>query len=363
MLSFLTSASFSNQTTLATDQELIKYDGKIEHLFTHCLIAYPSLAFDKNNYMGTSYDRDCLTVTEFKRILKSLYNNDFILVKMSEVYKIENGKAYKKALYLPKDKKPLIFSFDDVNYDTKKLNRGMVDKIILDKNNNIATYTENPPSGEKISYDKEFINVLTNFINTHPDFSHNNAKGLICLTGYDGILGYRTDLIGINRQAEIKQAKKVVKALKEQGWEFASHSYGHYHMTKISDYWFNREVKRFSEEVETLIGKTQIYVYPYGEYEITNEIGQKTNKHKMLEDAGFKLFCGVGKKYFFGYAPFNTEKENRVLFMDRKPIDGFSLRQHHKEYDHLFNSFKVYDHKNRVTLFPDYNSIVALLQP
>jgi peptidoglycan/xylan/chitin deacetylase (PgdA/CDA1 family) len=332
-------------------KNLVRYDGEIAHLFTHCLIAYPKIAFKNDNYMRRDYDRDCLTTSEFSKILNSLYKNNYILVKISDIYKVKDAIAYKNTLLLPKNKKPLVLSFDDVNYDTKKIGRGMVDKIILDDYGNLATYTNNAPDDKKIAYDKEFVNVLENFIEMHPDFSHNNARGLLCLTGYDGILGYRTDLIGANRQSEIKAARKVVNTLKAKGWEFASHSYGHYHMSKISDAIFTREIERWQNEVEPLIGKTQVYVYPYGEYEIANDQKQKTYKHKLLEKAGYKLFCGVGKKYFFGYAPFHIDKKDRVLFMDRHPVDGNNLRKNHKEYKKFFNSYEVYDHKNRTMPF------------
>jgi peptidoglycan/xylan/chitin deacetylase (PgdA/CDA1 family) len=331
--------------------DLVIYKGKVDHLFTHCLIAYPEIAFKNNNYMQYDYDRDCITTLEFERILNSLYINNFCLVKISEIFDIKNGRAHKKPLFLPRGKKPLVFSFDDVNYDTRKLGYGMVDKIIVDEDGRLASYTKNAPDNKPVSYNKEFINIMDSFITNHPDFSHNNARGLICLTGYDGILGYRTDLVGRNRIREIDAVKPVIKALKERGWEFASHSYGHYHMSKISDAKFKSEVDRFKAEVNSLIGKTNVYVYPYGESQITDKKGKKIYKHKLLEEAGFKVFCGVGAKYFYGYAPFNADKKNSVLFMDRKPIDGNNLRREHKEYEQFFNSYEIYDHHNRMTPF------------
>jgi hypothetical protein len=264
---------------------------------------------------------------------------------------MKNGQGVKKELLLPKGKKPLIFSFDDVNYDTKKLGRGMVDKIILDNEGNLATFTQNAKN--QVSYDNECILILENFIKKHPDFSFNNAKGLLCLTGYDGILGYRTYKTSENRETEIEKVKLVVQKLIQNGWEFASHSYGHYHMSSISEEGFLKDVARWKDEVESLVGKSAIYVYPYGEYEIANEQKQKTTKHLALEKAGFELYLGVGQKYFFGYAPFHIEKSDRVLFMDRYPIDGNNLRKNHKEYKKFFNSYEVYDHKNRIV--PFYN--------
>ena len=345
------SVNFNNYTQVLSASNLVKYTGEVEHLFTHCLIAYPEIAFKSNNFMKNDYDKDCLTVLEFENILKNLYEKDYILVKISEIYEIKNGQGVKKELMLPKGKKPLVLSFDDVNYDSKKLGRGMVDKIIVDKNNNLATYTKN--TKKPTSYDNEHILILENFIKKHPDFSFNNAKGLLCITGYDGILGYRTNATSKNREEEIVKVKPVVQKLKDNGWEFASHSYGHYHITKISNEGFYNEIKRWQNEVEPLIGKTNIYAYPYGEYEIANERKEITYKHKLLLEAGFNLFLGVGKKYFFGYAPFNIKKEERVLFMDRRPLDGNNLRKNHKEFKMFFNSYEVYDHKNRTV--PFYN--------
>lgn len=295
----------------AGSTNFIKYDGNIEHLFTHCLLAYPEIAFSSSNYMRKDYDKDCLTPLEFERVLTSLHRKNYILVKPSEVYEVKNNRAYKKTLYLPKGKKPLIFSFDDVNYDSRKLGRGMVDKLILDKAGNLATSTKTKTGVEEISYNNEGVLILENFVKKHPDFSYHNAKGLLCLTGYDGILGYRTDLTSKNREEETKQVKPVIQKLKALGWEFACHSYGHYHMKRISDGLFQKEVYRWQQEVEPLIGKTEIYVYPYGEYEIAHDNEEKTEKHKLLEQAGFQLFCGVGKKYFYGYAPFHIDKKRQ----------------------------------------------------
>ena len=66
------------------------------------------------------------------------------------------------------------------------------------------------------------------------------------MTGYDGVLGYRTDIAyktgkklqddqkkfleehpDFNYKQEVKNAKKVAKAMKAEGWEFASHTWGH----------------------------------------------------------------------------------------------------------------------------------------
>lgn len=315
------------------------YTDNIEHLFTHCLIAFPDIAFNKKNHMSKHYATDCITASEFKNILNELYDNNYILININDCYKNIGGKIVKSKVKIPVGKKPLIFGFDDVNYDSKKIGLGMVDKIILDKKNMLATSTI-LNNNEYISYDNEFIPILENFITKHPDFSINNAKGVINLTGYDGILGYRTSHTNhTNREQEITNAKKVVDKLKQNGWQFACHSYGHYHMNKISNEKFANELILWQNEVEPIIGKTSVYVYPFGEWQVFDE-GNICTKHQMLQDAGFELFCGVGMKSFFSYLP---NKNHRVLFMDRKCVDGRTLKQNHSELIRFFNPLNVLD--------------------
>lgn len=333
-------------TPIKEQNSLVLWTGNIEHLFTHCLIAYPEIAFDKNNNMRKYYENDCLTKNEFNKLLDELYNNNYILIDINDTFTIKENKAIKKQIYIPKGKKPLILSFDDVNYDSKKLGKGMVDKLIV-KNNEI--YTSTKINGkEYISDDNEFVPLLEKFIKKHPDFSFNGARATLNLTGYDGILGYRTDSSNkTNRESEIANAKKIINLLKEKGYTFASHSYGHYHMKKISDEKFKEELSLWKEEVESLVGKTQIYVYPYGEWEMVsnNEISLK---HKLLKEFGFKLFCGVGIKPFFSYLPFDKNIKDKDLFMDRRPIDGWTIKNQTKHLNDLFDCYKIYDNLRNI---------------
>ena len=68
----------------------------VYHLFTHALVAYPTIAFDKNNIMSTHYDRDCLTADEFKKILQQLYEKDFVLVSTTDLYYYDGKKIVQK---------------------------------------------------------------------------------------------------------------------------------------------------------------------------------------------------------------------------------------------------------------------------
>ena len=81
------------------------------------------------------------------------------------------------------------------------------------------------------SYD--LVPLLNDFIEEHPDFSYRGARAILAFTGYEGILGYRTAFSYAENpdyEAEREKAAAVAQALREQGWEMASHSWGHLHL-------------------------------------------------------------------------------------------------------------------------------------
>lgn len=330
--------------TPSKDYNMVVYKGNIEHVFTHSLIAFPELAYQsitKENFMQNTYFIDCITVKEFKAILQALYQDGYMLINLNDFYEavLVNGSTQyqvKKNFLFPEGKKPLVFSFDDTNYYSDKLGRGMVDKLILNEEGRVVTYTKMKDGREVISDDNEFIPVLDQFVATHPDFSYNGAKGMICLTGYDGILGYRTQRIAASgltesqRQDEIQKVKPIVQALKDTGWYFASHSYKHGRMAGQSASWMEDDAAKFKNEVTPLIGETKIYVYPYGSWQ-QGTGGSIPASQKVLNNYGFNYFCGVGVGWFSRTANSDSaywkEKMNfeGVIFQDRANLDGSSF--------------------------------------
>ena len=87
------------------------------------------------------------------------------------------------------------------------------------------------------SYD--LVPLLEDFIQEHPDFSYRGARAIIAFTGYEGILGYRTASsyaqTNPNYEQDREQAAKVAQCLKDNGWELASHSWGHLKLGVDSD--------------------------------------------------------------------------------------------------------------------------------
>jgi len=318
----------------STPIKLVQYKGHVQHIFFHPLIAYPEKAFD-NDSLSKGYNDWFITVSEFKKILDSLYEKNFILVNINDTYKtIEiDGKrtVEKKDLFLPEGKKPLIISIDDLNYYEYMILNGNVHKLILDSNGEIATFSTTPDGKELISHDNDIVPILDSFVKEHDDFSLNGAKGIIALTGYEGVLGYRTHNFDSSLYSnEKEEASKVISRLKESGWTFACHGYGHLDAGKIDYNRLERDTKRWKDEVEQLIGATEVYIYPFG-----SVLGYKNSKLKYLKSEGFTVFCGVGPEY--------TEYFSDCIFTDRRSIDGYSMYINSKRLLDLFDTSEVID--------------------
>lgn len=117
-------------------------------------------------------------------------------------------------------------------------------------------------------------------------------------------MGYRTDgevyKDSPTLQADIEEAKKVAEGLKADGWEFASHSWGHIHMMQTSFDKVKEDTDRWEKYVQPIVGDTDVIIYPFGE-----DVGDwqpytsDNQKYMYLRDAGFRFFCNVdGSQYW-----------------------------------------------------------------
>lgn len=305
--------------------ETEEYSGKVYHLFTHFLIAFPEIAYA--NGKVSPMDTDCITPTEFGRLLDQLYANDYVLVDINYIYEtatVDGKTVYqmKKKITVPKGKKPLVISIDDMNYDPRKSTWGMIGKLIVDKDGNIAASTPQKDGTELITYDNEVVTMLEAFIKKHPDFSYKKGRMTLALTGFVGILGYRTqiDEKNPNRESEIEAVKPVVAKLKELGYSFASHGYGHRHSSKVTYETMVRDTNRWRDEVETLVGDTKIYVWPYGE-----EVKTDDPKYRYMVENGFRVFCPIDKNSLW-------TTRGDTMISTRQCVDGYTLRNYKDVY-------------------------------
>lgn len=314
--------------------ELEVYKGPVRHIFFHPLIIYPEKAFTGGS-LSKGFNDWFVTVSEFRQILESIYENNYILVSMDSVCSIEEQNGVKtvkrKEMLLPKGKKPMIISIDDMNYYDYMIQNGCASKLYFDRQGYLAVESGGKDGIGKLSYD-DVVPIVDEFVRLHPDFSYNGAKGIIALTGYEGILGYRTNKIDApGYEAEKTLAGTLVNMLKDEGWTFACHGFGHLNAEKVSTERLKRDCERWREEVEPLIGKTPVYIYPYG-----SALKFADEKFKLLKENGFSIFCGVGPD---GYIEFKGE----FAYLERKSVDGLSMSINSPYLKDLFDCRKVLD--------------------
>jgi hypothetical protein len=265
-----------------------------------------------------------------------LYKKHYILVDIRDTFTLKTvgGKTliFKKPLMIPKGTKPIIISIDDMNYYDYMRKNGNVWRLVLDKDGSVATESVTPQGTRVISHDNEIVPILDSFVAKHPDFSLNGAKGMINLTGYEGVLGYRTnDTHSPHYAAEKAAALKVIQRLKATGWTFASHGYGHLADASISYARFVEDTNRWMREVEPLIGPTPVYVYPFGD-----RVPTGSAKYEYLIHEGFHVLCSVGPKTYYQWKP-------DCMMVDRRHIDGIALHGEKRDLQDLFDANQVID--------------------
>lgn len=318
-------------------------DQVVEHLFFHPIIAYPKYAFHESGASQSQrYGLDdwMVTVDEYNKILQSVYDKGYILVAMEDVWSEYTNEAgeqrmQRNTLMLPEGKKPLVISFDDVNYYPYMLEEGFTSKLVVGDDGEIWAECTDPYTGEVFNTKElDATPILDTFVYEHPDFSLNGAKAIFSLTGYYGTLGYRTqddrDIAKDSpkrpefeayRAAEIEAVKPVIARLKETGWTFGSHTWGHIRLDSKPLQTVINDTERWADEVGSLVGPTTILFYPHGGRPDGNDWKQTGPIFKYLQSQGFRIFASVGTSSFSYIKP-----DICAVICDRLHPDGTTLR-------------------------------------
>jgi len=308
--------SFS-ESYKANQENTVTYKGPIEILSTRNLMAFPDVVYAPNSQYANSYDSSLITAKEFKSILAQLYNNNYILISLAS---ITSDNLY--GIQLPEGKKPLVFIAEDLTYPNANKGSGICSSLAVDEEGKLCTLTNSIKS-----YDNESVLILESFIRENPDFTYKGARGCISLTGYSGIFGY-----DIGNDDGRAKAKEIADILKADGWTFACHSYSYADMHKASLDTLKWDTEKWAEQIEPVVGKSEIYVWPYGSHVRSGE------KFNYLREHGYRTFLGQG------ITPYKSvEGDGTAVFFDRRSLTGYALRNYTQEYSHLFDSNEVLD--------------------
>ena len=341
---------------------------QISHIFVHSLIVDTSRAFGPKSSQPKGYNQYMTTVSEFNKMIESMYEKGYVMVSIHDIAKrvIDedgNEKLVAQDIMLPPGKEPFVLSQDDVNYYEYMDNDGFADRIVIGEDG-IPTCQYTDIDGNVTYGEYDVLPIIDRFLKEHPDFSYRGAKGILAVTGYEGALGYDTGLSmkiydGLSDEekmkkinAEREKAKAVADAIKADGWEFASHSYTHSNMTNATLEKMQYDSKRWHEEVEIILGPTDIYIYPYGA-DICDWHGYSGEKFELLRSYGFWYFCNVDasrywiqlKSNYFRMGRINTDGERMHITMKNRSDPSLPDRL-----SYFFHTEDVYDYSR-----PEWN--------
>ena len=345
-----TDASIQQMITDYTSQRdaCIPVDPRtVPHIFYHSLLNSTSKAFDVER-LGQGavdgYNAWMVTVDEFDQITQRLYDAGYVYVRLRDLVTQttdEDGTVHfapNTELKLPQGKKAIVLSIDDLSYYHSYEAASFPEKLVLDDNGEVkCLYTD--AAGNTSIGDYDVVPRLNSFLKEHPDGAYHGARGLLAMTGYTGVFGYRTDTDYLlqenlmedqrawldshpdyNYDQDVADATAIADALKEEGWEFASHTWGHLSVTDKSVETLQTDNEKWVATVEPIVGPVDTIIFAHG-----NDIGSwegydGNEKYAYYNSVGYHFYCNVD-----GSVPYWVQITDRYVRQGRIDVDGYRL--------------------------------------
>ena len=300
----------------------VRWRGPVEHLFFHTLVVRPDLAFARTTPGAQGLRDYMVTATEFRRILDQLWKNGWTLV---DLHRATTGQVY-----LPRGRKPFVLSEDDVNYYDYSRPYGLAWRLVLTTEGRIRAEVRDD-RGTRLT-DDDVIPIVDAFIAEHPEFSAQGAKGVLGLTGYEGLLGER---LAPGDTAGRQRAVALAHAIAADGWSFANHTWGHIDLSRANLAWVQDDLARWRKLAEPIVGATDVLIYPFG-------ARPPTVTAQWLAAAGYTIQLDIDTVPRLIAMPGYT-------LMSRRHIDGIALRDAGSALSALFSTTEVRDGAARAT--------------
>lgn len=329
---------------------------EITHVFFHTMVVDNSKAFDGDSEEA-GYNQYMTTIPEFNKIIQTMYDQGYVMVSPHDMATVDkNGNVTRGKILLPPGKIPFVLSQDDVSYYHYMADDGFPTRLVLDENGEVkCEYIED--DGTVSIGDYDMVPLIDTFVKEHPDFSYHGRKGIIALTGYNGVLGYRTDVAyqtwenlqenqrefleshpKFNFEKEVKRAKKVAKAMKKNGWEFASHTWGHKNVSSSSLEELIADNDRWVANVRSIVGKTDMIIFAFGA-DIGNwePYASDNEKFAYYKNSGYNYFMNVDSSRYW------VQITDRFFRQGRRNLDGYRMYYNPEMLDDLFDVADVWD--------------------
>lgn len=329
--------------------EVKEYRGPIEVICVRSLIADNEVAFS-----GRYRSKDVgmyLTTYEFEKILENLYEKDYVLVDPENLIEASDPTfLLERNLQIPRGKKPLVVVIENLQYSCSAYNCGTCRRLVLNDENQVCGEYVNSSGETVVSRTAEAIGILDVFVEKHPDFTYDGAKGIISVSGHEACFGYlvaageiedrnaalsaanlpqinpTNDDIDYNRE----RVTDIVNALSDKGWKFASCTYSYIQdcrNTEKQD--IMDDTVKWLDQIGSLFGDVHMLVYPNGNY-----IFGTDERAVYLKNLGFRIFFGGGATPYYTYG-------DNYLYLDRAMMSYNTLNR--KAYEGLFDYRDIID--------------------
>lgn len=357
----------------------------ITHIFFHTLIADPTLTFDESvtGVKAAQYNEVMTTIDEFVKMMEEMYEKGYVLVSLHQIAAMEtqddgSEKMVYQDIYLPEGKTPFVLSVDDVSYYEYMDGHGFATRLIA-KNDGSVVNEMKLTDGSTVEGAFDVLPILEEFCKLHPDFSYQGARGILALTGYNGVFGYHTSDFWYkedcdyyisnekndaykatevtspnpNLEEDKATATQVAQAIRDLGWELASHSWGHKQYGQMDIDLFKWDADLWEKEVEPILGETDILIFAFGDdigtwrgYDDDNE------RYTYLKSLGFNYFCNVDSNQYY------MQLGEGYFRQGRRNLDGQRM------WEAIEADNGVEGYKNRLSdLFDDVSAIFDPLRP
>ena len=307
--------------------ELVVWDdlAKIPHLSFRTLMAdLQKAAADPDR--GSRYKKNYITTDEFSRILNQLYENGYVLVRLSDFAiptTAEDGSVTvsRTSIRLPEGKKPILLTQEGVNYYSHTQRSGGFANCLTVSANGELTCKLGESEGNF-----DLVPVLNAFLAEHPDFSYEGARATIAVSGYEGLFG-----MGLDQADAIRS---VADKLRQQGYDIACYTYADMEYADFGVAGLQEDLEKWTEEITPILGETDILVYPTGG-DIKGQESYAGSKYEALHSYGFRYYVGVNNGTAWGMTTADYARHQRTL------VTGANLAEHPEWYAGLFDAATV----------------------
>ena len=337
-------------TATSHTSEVKEYRGKIECICVRSLIADTEVAF--SGRYNSSNTKLHLTVKEFEKILENLYERGYVLVDVEDLIDQRDPTfLLERNLKVPKGKKPLIVVIEDLQYSVADYRCGTCRKLVLNDENQVCGEYQNNAGETVVSRTAEAIGLLDVFVEKHPDFTYDGAKGIISVSGHEACFGYVVAAGEIEeRNAALSAANlpqltnitnddidfarskvtEIKNVLADNGWKFASCTYSYIADCRNTEKQvLVEDCAKWEDQIGSLFGEVHILVYPNGNY-----IYGTDDRAVYFKNKGYRIFFGGGA------TPYHIYGDN-YLFVDRAMMSYTTLNR--KAYKELFDYTQIID--------------------